>query len=152
MPGLYFEQATPGLRIAHRLHRTVTEADNVMFCAMTHNNQPLHLDHEYARTTEFGQPVVNSLYTVSLATGISIDDTTDGTLVANLGFGNMTFPKPVFVGDTLKVETEVLSARESKSRPNAGIVAFAHEVTNQRDELVCRLERTALLQRQVSSQ
>lgn len=147
MPGVYFDDVEVGQRIVHRLRRTVTEADNVLFCAITHNNQPLHLDHEYARATEFGQPVVNSLYTVSLATGISVEDTTLGTLVANLGFGEMRFPKPVFVGDTLRVETEITQARASKSRPNAGIVGFAHEIYNQRDELVCRLERTALLQR-----
>ncbi len=151
MPGLFFEQATPGLKIQHSLRRTVTETDNVLFCSITHNNQPLHLDHEYARATEFGQPVVNSLYTVSLATGISVEDTTNGTLVANLGFGDMTFPRPVFVGDTLAVETEVVAARASKSRPNAGIVNFVHTVLNQREEVVCRLARTALLQKSASS-
>ncbi|MEM9171668.1 MAG: MaoC family dehydratase [Pseudomonadota bacterium] len=148
MPGLYFEQAEVGLVIKHRMTRTVTEADNVLFCAITHNPQPLHLDAEYAKRTEFGQRVVNSLYTVSFATGVSVEDTTLGTLVVNLGFGEMTFPKPVFLNDTLRVETEVIEARASRSRPNAGIVTFLHRTHNQRDELVCSIRRTAMLQRQ----
>ena len=147
MPGLFFEEAEVGAIIKHQLTRTVTEADNVLFCAMTHNPQPLHLDAEYAKNTEFGQRVVNSMYTASLATGVSVEDTTQGTLVVNLGFGEMRFPKPVFINDTLRVETEIKEKRESKSRPNAGIVTFEHQVYNQRDELVCTIIRIALLQK-----
>lgn len=147
MPGIYFNAAEPGTVIQHRLSRTVTEADNVLFCALTHNPQPLHLDEEYAKKTEFGQRVVNSLYTVSFACGVSVEDTTMGTLVANLGFGEMRFPKPVFINDTLHVETEILDKRESKSRPDAGIVTFEHRVYNQRDELVCTIIRIAMLRR-----
>ncbi|MEN7343100.1 MAG: MaoC family dehydratase [Pseudomonadota bacterium] len=150
MPGLFFEQTEIGQTIQHRMHRTVTEADNVLFCAITHNPQPLHLDAEFAKRTEFGQRVVNSLYTVSFATGVSVEDTTLGTLVVNLGFGEMTFPKPVFINDTLRVESEVIDRRESRSRPNAGIVTFLHRVHNQRDELVCTIKRTAMLQKQAS--
>lgn len=151
MPGLYYEQTEVGQRIMHRMTRTVTESDNVLFCAITHNPQPLHLDAEYAKRTEFGQRVVNSLYTVSYATGVSVEDTTLGTLVVNLGFGEMTFPKPVFINDTLRVETEVTARRESRSRPNAGIVTFKHLVFNQHDELVCTIMRTTLIQKQVDS-
>ncbi|MEM1439210.1 MAG: MaoC family dehydratase [Pseudomonadota bacterium] len=147
MPGLYYEDASVGHLIKHRLTRTITESDNVLFCAITHNPQPLHLDAEYAKKTEFGQRLVNSLLTVSLATGVSVEDTTLGTLVANLGYGEMRFPKPVFINDTLRIETEVTASRESKSRPNAGIVTFMHRVYNQHDEVVCTIERTALLQK-----
>ena len=147
MPGIYFEEAEIGDVINHQLRRTGTEADNVLFCAITHNPQPLHLDAEYAKNTEFGQRVVNSLYTVSLATGISVEDTTQGTLVANLGFGEMRFPKPVFINDTLGVETEIKEKRDSKSRPNAGIVTFEHRTFNQHGDLVCTIIRTALLQK-----
>ena len=145
MPGLYYEDTSVGQKIRHRLTRTITESDNVLFCAITHNPQPLHLDAEYAKKTEFGQRLVNSLLTVSMATGISVEDTTLGTLVANLGYGEMRFPKPVFLNDTLRIETEVTARRESKSRPTAGIVTFVHSVFNQHDEVVCTIERTALL-------
>ena len=119
MPGLYYEDTSVGQIIPHRLTRTVTESDNVLFCAITHNPQPLHLDAEYAKKTEFGQRLVNSLLTVSLATGISVEDTTLGTLVANLGYGEMRFPKPVFINDTLRIETEVTARRESRSRSSS---------------------------------
>ena len=147
MPGLYYEQCDIGQVIKHNLSRTVTEADNVLFCAITHNPQPLHLDAEYARNTEFGQRVFNSMYTVSFACGVSVEDTTLGTLVVNLGFGEMKFPKPVFINDTLSVETEIKEKRPSKSRPNAGIVTFEHRVYNQHSDMVCSILRTALLQR-----
>lgn len=147
MPGLYFEDATPGTVIDHALTRTVTESDNVLFCAITHNPQPLHLDAEYAKGTEFGRRLVNSMFTVSLAVGVSVQDTTLGTLVANLGYGEMRFPKPVFHGDTLRVQTEVTGRRESRSRPNAGIVTFEHRVYNQEGDLVCSVTRTAMLQK-----
>ncbi|MCW7554777.1 MaoC family dehydratase [Endozoicomonas gorgoniicola] len=147
MPGLYYEQCDIGRVIKHRLSRTVTESDNVLFCAITHNPQPLHLDAEYASKTEFGQRVFNSMYTVSFACGVSVEDTTQGTLVVNLGFGEMKFPKPVFINDTLSVETEIMEKRPSKSRPNAGIVTFEHRVYNQHSDIVCTMLRTALLQR-----
>jgi acyl dehydratase len=147
MPGIYYEEAEPGRVIRHQLTRTVTEADNVLFCAITHNPQPLHLDVEYARGTEFGQRVFNSMYTVAFACGVSIEDTTLGTLVVNLGFEKMTFPKPVFINDTLRVETLIKEARPSNSRPDAGIVTFEHRVFNQNDALVCTIVRVALLKR-----
>lgn len=147
MPGIYFDEAEVGRIIRHRLTRTVTEADNVLFCAITHNPQPLHLDAEYAKRTEFGQRVFNSMYTVAFACGVSVEDTTLGTLVVNLGFDKMTFPKPVFINDTLHVETLIKEVRESKSRPDAGIVTFEHRVFNQHDDLVCTILRVALLQK-----
>ncbi|GAB3100332.1 MaoC family dehydratase [Aestuariicella hydrocarbonica] len=147
MPGIYFDQAEVGQTIKHGLTRTVTETDNVLFCSITHNPQPLHLDEEYAKKTEFGQRVFNSMYTVSFACGVSIEDTTMGTLVVNLGFGEMKFPKPVFINDTLRVETVIKEKRESKSRPDAGIVTFEHLVYNQHDNLVCSIIRITLLQR-----
>ena len=145
MPGRYFDQWQVGDRIAHAVARTVTETDNVLISTLTHNPQPLHLDHEAAAASEFGQPLVNSIFTFGLMVGVSVSDTTLGTLVANLGYTDLTFPAPVFIGDTLRTETEVTALRESKSRPNAGIVTFAHESFNQRGELVARCLRTALL-------
>jgi len=147
MPGIYYEEAEIGREIAHSMSRTVTEADNVLFCCLTHNPQPLHLDAEYAGKTEFGQRLFNSMYTASYAAGVSVEDTTLGTLVANLGFGEMTFPKPVFINDTLRVTTVIVDKRESKSRPEAGIVTFEHRVWNQRDEIVCTMIRKALMQK-----
>ena len=147
MPGIYFEGAEIGAVIKHQLTRTVTEADNVLFCAITHNPQPLHLDAEYAKNTEFGQRVVNSMFTASFVVGVSVQDTTQGTLIANLGYGEMRFPKPVFIGDTLRVETGIKEKRESKSRANAGIVTFEHRAYNQHDDLVCTIIRIALLQK-----
>lgn len=145
MPGLYFEELTPGLVIDHPWGRTVTEADNVMFSCLTLNPQPLHIDAEFAAKTEFGRPLVNSLFTLGLMIGISVNDTTMGTLVANLGMTDVTFPKPVFHGDTLRMKTKVVSRRESKSRPNAGIVEFEHTAHNQRGETVARCLRQSLL-------
>jgi acyl dehydratase len=145
MPGRYFDEWRVGDRIAHTVTRTVTETDNVLISALTHNPQPLHLDHEAAAATEFGKPLVNSIYTFGLMVGVSVADTTLGTLVANLGYDKLVFPKPVFAGDTLRSETECMEVRESKSRPNAGIVTWAHRSFNQRDELVCECTRTALL-------
>jgi len=147
MPGIYFDECEVGQVIKHRMGRTVTESDNVLFCAITHNPQPLHLDAEYAKNTEFGQRVFNSMYTVSFACGVSVEDTTLGTLVVNLGFGEMKFPKPVFINDTLRVETRIAEKRDSKSRPNAGIVTFEHQVYNQHNDLVCSIIRIALLKR-----
>ena len=145
MPGRYYDEWQVGDRIAHTVTRTVTETDNVLISALTHNPQPLHLDHEAAVASEFGKPLVNSIYTFGLMVGVSVADTTLGTLVANLGYDKLVFPNPVFAGDTLRSETECLEVRESKSRPNAGIVTWAHRSFNQRDELVCECTRTALL-------
>ena len=147
MGGRSFEQWKLGDRIVHELSRTVTEADNLLITTLTHNPQPLHLDAEYAAGTEFGQVVVNGLFTFALMVGISVGDTTLGTLVANLGYDKVRMPKPVFIGDTLKVETEVVELRASQSRPNAGIVTFRHRATNQRGDMVCEALRTALVRR-----
>src|SRR6202161_4948867 len=148
MPGLYFEEFSVGQKFAHPIRRTVTEADNVFFSALTHNPAALHLDEEYCRTeTEFGQRVVNSCFTLGLMVGISVGETTLGTTVANLGWGDMRFPKPVFHGDTLRVETEVHELRDSRSRPNNGIVVFVHRAFNQRNELVASCKRSALMLR-----
>ena len=145
MAGRFFDEWQLGDRIAHAVTRTVTETDNVLISTLTHNPQPLHLDHEAAAASEFGKPLVNSIFTFGLMVGVSVSDTTLGTLVANLGYTDLTFPAPVFVGDTLRTETEVTALRESKSRPNAGIVTFEHKSFNQRGELVARCLRTALL-------
>ena len=145
MPGRYFDEWQVGDRIAHEVTRTVTETDNVLISALTHNPQPLHLDHEIAAASEFGRPLVNSIYTFGLMVGVSVADTTLGTLVANLGYDKLVFPNPVFAGDTLRSETECVAVRDSKSRLNAGIVTWAHRSFNQRDELVCECTRTALL-------
>ena len=147
MAGKFFDQWQVGERIAHDIRRTVTETDNLLFSTMTHNPQPLHLDIEAAKQSGFGQILVNSTFTFSLLVGLSVGDTTLGTLVANLGFNNVITPKPVFIGDTLRAETEVKELRESASRPEAGIVTFTHELFNQRDEVVCQCERSALLNR-----
>jgi acyl dehydratase len=145
MPGRYFDEWQVGDTIAHAVTRTVTETDNVLISALTHNPQPLHVDKEVAAKSEFGQPLVNSIYTFGLMIGVGVADTTMGTLIANLGYDKLVFPNPVFAGDTLRSETECLTLRESKSRPNAGIVTWAHRSYNQRDELVCECTRTALL-------
>lgn len=145
MPGRFFDEWQVGDRIVHQPSRTVTETDNLLFSAMTHNMQPLHLDAEAARASEFGQILVNSTFTFSLAVGLSIADTTVGTLVANLGFDKVVTPKPVFIGDTLTCHSEVVEKRESKSRPGQGIVVFRHEMTNQRGEVVLSLLRSTLL-------
>ena len=147
MPGYYFDEFKVGQVFEHGIRRTVTEADNVWFSALTHNPAPLHTDAEYCKTTEFGRPIVNSCLTLGFMVGISIGDTTIGTTVANLGWDNVRFPKPLFHGDTLHIETEVLELRESKSRPDNGIVIFEHRAFNQHDELVGICKRTALLHR-----
>ncbi|MFL6737743.1 MAG: MaoC family dehydratase [Sphingomicrobium sp.] len=145
MAGRYFDEWQVGDVITHDITRTVTETDNVLVSALTHNPQPMHLDHEVAAASEFGKPLVNSIYTFGLMVGVSVADTTLGTLVANLGYDKLIFPSPVFVGDTLRSESECLEARESKSRPNAGIVTWEHRSFNQRGELVCKCTRSALL-------
>jgi acyl dehydratase len=147
MPGRYFDEWQVGDRVAHEITRTVTETDNVLISTLTHNPQPLHLDREAAAKSEFGQPLVNSIFTFGLMIGVGVADTTLGTLVANLGYDKLVFPNPVFIGDTLRSETECTAVRASKSRPNAGIVTWAHRSFNQKDELVCECTRTALLLR-----
>jgi acyl dehydratase len=148
MPGLYFEEFTIGQTFDHPIHRTITEADNVWFSTLTHNPAPLHLDAEYCKTTEFGKPLVNSCLTLGFMVGISVGDTTIGTTVANLGWDDVRFPKPLFHGDTIRVETEVLELKDSKSRPDNGIVIFEHRAFNQHEELVGICKRTALMHRQ----
>ncbi|MEM9033348.1 MAG: MaoC family dehydratase [Actinomycetota bacterium] len=150
--GRWFEELTVGTVIQHAIRRTVTESDNVSFTTMTMNPAWLHLDFDYCENeTEFGQPLVNSLLTLSLTIGISVHETTLGTTVANLGFQEIAFPTPVFHGDTLRVESEVLASRESKSRPTQGITTFEHRAHNQRDELVCKVVRDALMLKQPAS-
>ena len=145
MAGRYFDQWQVGDHVAHEVTRTVTETDNVLISTLTHNPQPLHLDHEVAAASEFGKPLVNSIFTFGLMVGVSVSDTTLGTLIANLGYDKLVFPNPVFVGDTLRSESECIAVRESKSRANAGIVTWAPRSFNQRDELVCECTRSALL-------
>lgn len=143
--GRWFEQLTVDLIVEHATTRTVTETDNVLFTTMTMNPQPLHLDADFAARSEFGRPLVNSLFTLGLVVGLTVPELTLGTTVANLGFSQVDFPSPVFAGDTVHVVTEVLHARRSQSRSDAGIVTFEHRGHNQRDELVCRALRAALM-------
>ena len=147
MSGRYWEDWTAGDRIAHPIRRTVTETDNLLFSCLTHNPQPLHLDAEAARASEFGQILVNGTFTFALMVGLSVGETTLGTLVANLGYDKLVMPSPVFIGDTMRAETEVTDLRESRSRPTAGLITFQHRLHNQRDQLVCQCLRTALIQR-----
>ncbi|MFG6283303.1 MaoC family dehydratase [Sphingomonas sp. S6] len=147
MAGRFYDDWQVGDRLTHDIRRTVTETDNLLFSTMTHNPQPLHLDAEAAKASEFGQILVNGTFTFALMVGLSVGDTTLGTLVANLGYDKLVMPKPVFIGDTLRAETEVVELRDSKSRPEAGLVTFRHILLNQRDEPVCQCLRTALLKR-----
>jgi acyl dehydratase len=147
MAGRYYDEWAVGDRITHEIRRTVTETDNLLFSTMTHNPQPLHLDAEAARASEFGQILVNGTFTFALMVGLSVGDTTLGTLVANLGYDRLVMPKPVFIGDTLRADSEVTELKESRSRPEAGIVTFAHRLHNQRDEIVCQCLRMALLKK-----
>jgi acyl dehydratase len=145
MAGKYFNDWTVGDTIIHELRRTVTETDNLLFSTMTHNPQPLHLDAEAARASEFGQILVNGTFTFSLMVGVSVGETTLGVLVANLGYDKVVMPNPVFIGDTLRAETEVVELRPSRSRPGQGIVTFRHRMLNQRDQVVCECLRSALV-------
>lgn len=147
MAGRYFEDWAVGDRLDHEIRRTVTETDNLLFSTMTHNPQPLHLDVEAARASEFGQILVNGTFTFALLVGLSVGDTTLGTLVANLGYNEVVMPKPVFIGDTMRALTEIVELKDSRSRPTAGIVTFGHELLNQRREVVCRCQRSALVRR-----
>jgi acyl dehydratase len=144
MAGVWFDELVVGQVFNHAIRRTVTETDNILFTAMTHNPAQLHLDEEYMKDSEYGQRIVNSAFTLGLIVGISVGDTTLGTAVANLGWDEVRFPKPVFHGDTLHVQTTVLELRESKSRPGQGIVTFLHQGFNQREELVASCKRSGL--------
>ncbi|MBS87416.1 MULTISPECIES: MaoC family dehydratase [Sphingobium] len=147
MAGRYYDEWQVGDRLDHEIRRTVTETDNLLFSTMTHNPQPLHIDVEAAKASEFGRILVNGTFTFALMVGLSVGDTTLGTLVANLGYDKLVMPKPVFLGDTLRARTEIVDLKDSKSRPGAGIVTFRHELINQRDEIVCQCLRSALLHR-----
>jgi acyl dehydratase len=145
MAGLYFEDFKVGQEFAHPLTRTVTEMDNTMFSLLTLNPQPLHIDAHFAASTEFGQRLFNSLYTLGIMIGMTVYETTMGTTVANLGMTDVNFPKPVFHGDTLRATTKVISVRDSKSRPKAGIVEFEHRALNHKSEIVATCRRMALM-------
>jgi acyl dehydratase len=147
MAGLYLEEFTPGAVIRHALRKTVTEGDNMLFSTMTLNPQPLHIDFDFAAKSEWGRPLVNSLFTLGLMIGISVHDTTLGTTVGNLGMTETSFPHPVFHGDTIRVETEVRSVRPSRSKPDRGIVELEHRAFNQQDVLVARCVRQAMMLR-----
>ena len=149
MQGLYYEDFEVGRVFDHALRRTVTEMDNTLFSCLTHNPQPLHIDPEFAASTEWGRPLVNSLFTLGLMIGISVNDTTLGTTIANLGMTDVKFPAPVFHGDTIRVTTEVMTKRESKSRPDAGLVEFHHRAINQRQELVAECRRQAFMRKKI---
>jgi acyl dehydratase len=148
MPGLYFEDFEIGQVFRHAIRRTVTEMDNMLFSALTMNPQPLHIDRHFCETeTEWGQPLMNSLFTLGLIIGISVHETTLGTTIANLGMTDVRFPHPLFQGDTVHVATEVVGKRESRSRPEAGIVEFAHKAYNQHETLVAECRRQAFMKR-----
>jgi acyl dehydratase len=150
MAGLYFEEFSIGQVFAHEIRRTVIDMDNILFSSLTYNPAALHIDHDYAKTTEFGKPLINSLFTLGLIIGLSVQDTTFGTTIGNLGMSETTFPKPVFAGDTLRSQTTVIDKRDSKSRPTQGIVTFEHIGLNQRDEIVCRTLRGALMMKRAA--
>lgn len=145
MAGRWFEQFQEGEVIVHETRRTVTETDNVIFTTLSMNPAAIHLDHDYSSRTEFGKPLMNSVFTLGLVVGLTVGDTTLGTTVGNLGFEDVKFPKPVFAGDTIRTETTIAAKRESRSRPTQGIVTFVHRGFNQRDEVVCECRRLALM-------
>jgi acyl dehydratase len=147
LAGKYFEEFEVGQTFTHEVRRTVTESDNILFSTMTMNPAAIHIDYEYAKTTEFGKPLINSLFTLGLIVGLSVQDTTFGTTVGNLGFEEVQFPKPVFPGDTIRAETKVAALRASKSRPAQGLVTFVHTGFNQRNEVVATCRRVALMLR-----
>ncbi|BBC72045.1 dehydratase [Altererythrobacter sp. B11] len=151
MAGLWFDELEVGQVFHHAIRRTVTESDNLLFSTLTHNPAQLHLDADYMRGTEFGRIIVNSTFVLGLMVGVSVGDTTLGTAVANLGWDEVRFPLPVFIGDTLRIETEVLELRESRSRPRQGIVTFAHRAYNQKEELVAHCRRTGLQHKRPAS-
>ena len=145
MPGKYYEELEVGATFHHQPGRTVTETDNLLFTTLSMNTQPLHLDAEFAKSTDFGRILVNSLFTLSVTVGLSVQDTTLGTTIGNLGFEETRFPNPVFIGDTLYVETEISAKRVSKSKPDRGIVTFVHRAKNQRGEIVCTCVRNGMM-------
>lgn len=145
MAGLYFDEFTVGQTFVHEIRRTVIDMDNMLYSSLTYNPAAIHIDHAYCETTEFGKPLMNSMFTLGLVIGLSVQDTTFGTTIGNLGMTETTFPKPVFAGDTIRSVTNVVALRESKSRPTQGIVTFEHLGYNQRDEVVCRTLRNALM-------
>jgi acyl dehydratase len=147
MPGFYYDQFEVGRVFHSEIRRTVTEMDNILFSTLTHNPQPLHIDREFSAKTEFGQPLMNSLFTLGLMIGIAINDTTIGTIIANLGMTEVKFPKPLFQGDTVNVTTEVVSKRESKSRPDAGIVEFEHKAFKQTGDMVAVCRRQVFVRK-----
>jgi acyl dehydratase len=150
MPGLYLEEFEPGWVFQHSLRKTVTESDNMLFSVMTLNPQPLHIDFDYASKTEWGRPLVNSLFTLGLMIGISVNDITVGTTIANLGMTDTVFPHPLFHGDTVRVETTILSVRESKSKPDRGIVEMEHRAYNQDGVLVAKCTRQAMMKKRAA--
>lgn len=143
--GKYLEDLVIGTLYPHAVTRTVTETDNLLFCALTHNTQPLHLDEEFGKQSIYGSRVVNSIYTLGLVVGVGVSELTQGTTLGNLGFGEISFPNPVRIGDTIRSETVVISNRSSKSRPDAGVVEFETRGYNQRNELVASVRRKALM-------
>lgn len=145
MGGRYFEEFEVGQRMVHEVRRTVTDMDNILFSALTYNPAAIHIDHEYAKTTEFGKPLINSIFTLGLIVGLSVQDTTFGTTIGNLGWEEVRFPRPVFTGDTLRSETTVVALKASQSRPTQGIVTFEHRGFNQRNEEICVCRRVALM-------
>ena len=145
MSGKYFEELEVGALFQHQPARTITETDNLLFTALTHNPQPLHLDAEFAKQSQYGQILVNSLYTLGLVVGLSVADTTLGTTIGNLGMEQTEFPNPVFIGDTLSVSTEIVDKRESRTKPDRGIVWFRHRARNQRGEIVCECLRKGMM-------
>ena len=147
MPGLYLEEFEVGMVLRHAITRTVTESDNMLFSVMTMNPQPLHIDFDFSAKTEWGKPLVNSLFTLGLMIGISVHDTTLGTTIANLGMTSTVFPRPLFHGDTVRVETEVKAVRESRSKTERGIVEFEHRAYNQHGELVAKTTRQAMIRK-----
>jgi acyl dehydratase len=147
MAGKWFEEFEVGQVLRHEVRKTVLEYENMLFSSLTYNPAPIHIDHDYASRTEFGRPLMNSIFTLGLVIGLSVQDTTLGTTVANLGMHDTTFPRPVFSGDTIRVETEVMEVRPSKSRPTQGIVTMKHVGYNQAGEVVCSTTRSALMLR-----
>ena len=147
MAGLWFEQFVVEQVFAHEVRKTVLDYENSLFSSLTYNPAQVHIDHAYCATTEFGKPLMNSIFTLGLVIGLSVQDTTMGTTIANLGMTDTTFPRPVFSGDTIRAETRVVALRESRSRPDQGIVTFEHLGINQHDEVVCRTLRNALMRK-----
>ncbi len=145
MTGKYYEELTPGLVVEHSIRRTVSEYDNTLFSAITHNLAPLHLDEEYSKTTMYGGRIINSMFTLALVCGVTVGELTQGTTMGNLGFEQVKFPNPLFPGDTVKTRTEIVDRRESKKYPQAGIVTFKHVGLNQKDEVVCEATRLGMM-------